>query len=1190
MRKTEIPPLSSAYVRVSPSPLSRARAPSQSHVLLVKADCWVAKGRDIALTTPSAVMPFGRGWLHVSNVGTHPAQLFPGQPLARASLLTNDEAALMTTLDTHLHDMDEHASEAASAFLADASPLSEKPDAPATISSEHRTRVLDHFDVGCDADQQVDPGLTALLAEFQDVFSLDGTPGHVTSPKMTIDLKPGARVRAMPPRRASPAKRQVMEEVITQLLSWDVIRPSNSSVSHPVLLVVQNGKPRFCVDYRSLNLATVDDKYPLQRIDDLMDALGGSRFFSTLDAVKGYHQLEIAEGSRYLTAFVCPQGLFEYNRVPFGLKGAPAFFQRFMDSLLGGMRWVCALVYLDDVIIFSKTIAAHLLALRTLFTTARRVGLKFAPSKCHFLLRSVKLLGRLVSADGISILEDRALALRLLAEPTTLASLQSALGLFNWYAMFIPRYQELYAAFKHYLHGVTYRKHSPLRKAQFVDKRERGPTAKAISITLSAAEKQAFAELKRRLADAVRIAFPDWSKPFLLYLDSSQSFHAFAVHQQTARLLGPSSAALANAASVAPTEFLPPSLSLADVLAAQRSDPLWSRLRRELDHGAPKANYTLRSDGLLAVTGTGAICLPTSMAHRVLSVAHAAHFGFHRTHLAAVERWFHPRLAELVRAFVSHCPDCVRTTVRPRVGRLADVDWDRATPFAEISLDVVHMPAANLPFSKDRVDGLFVVVDTFSKAVRLAPCPFAVTAEGIVHLLTDTVIKHGWRPTVIVTDSDRKLTGAVMSELADVLGSELRHSPPHHQQANPVERYVQTIVRMLTRFLFEKRHSEWPRALAAVELLMNSTPSTVTGYSPYDLLYVHRPTGFDDPTVPLGVSSVAQRLSFSVARLAQARRELRLSRDAQALAYARHRRPLPEYAVGDLVMIRLSDRPLDAQHLSTKFTAPLDGPYRISKVLSPHRVELELGDDLSISREFSVEQLQPVPRDDADGRPGLRPEEAGESIWEPSYIAEERTSRGRRQYLVKWVGSNRTSWIDAAQLRDDGCTDVIAEWEEFRAQVHWLTPATAYPGSVAPLHSSARLALDRPLRQPVTVESAGSLYEVTEHPIAFCSAPTKERHRHLLGAELEAVGMLWAWNKGKHWFEGSSLVVITDHEPLQGFLTSSSQQEYGPHITAVRALLMPYIHQIRFVHRPGTEHINADALSRLPLDADETQA
>lgn len=119
------------------------------------------------------------------------------------------------------------------------------------------------------------------------------------------------------------------------------------------------------MDYRQ------DDRYPLQRIDDLMDALGSARFFSTLDAGKRYHQLEIAEDSRYLTAFVCPQGLFEYNRVPFGLKGAPAFFQRFMDSLLGGMRWVCALVYLDDVIIFSKTIAAHILALRTLFTTAR---------------------------------------------------------------------------------------------------------------------------------------------------------------------------------------------------------------------------------------------------------------------------------------------------------------------------------------------------------------------------------------------------------------------------------------------------------------------------------------------------------------------------------------------------------------------------------------------------------------------------------------------------------------------------------------------------------------------------------------------------------------------------------------------------------------------------------------------------
>lgn len=122
-----------------------------------------------------------------------------------------------------------------------------------------------------------------------------------------------------------------------------------------------------------------------------------------------------------------------------------------------------------------------------------------------------------------------------------------------------------------------------------------------------------------------------------------------------------------------------------------------------------------------------------------------------------------------------------------------------------------------------------------------------------------------------------------------------------------------------------------------------------------------------------------------------------------------------------------------------------------------------------------------------------KPEESGESVWEPSYIADERTSRGRKQFLVKWVGSNRTSWIDADQLREDGCTDVIAEWEEFRAQAHWLAPAVANPSMVTPLHSSARLALDRPLRRPVTLEHDGMVYEISEHPIA--TTPWSSRKR-----------------------------------------------------------------------------------------------
>lgn len=112
----------------------------------------------------------------------------------------------------------------------------------------------------------------------------------------------------------------------------------------------------------------------------------------------------------------------------------------------------------------------------------------------------------------------------------------------------------------------------------------------------------------------------------------------------------------------------------------------------------------------------------------------------------------------------------------------------------------------------------------------------------------------------------------------------------------------------------------------------------------------------------------------------------------------------------------------------------------------------------------------------------------------------------------------------------------------------------------------------------------GILYEIEEYPIGFCWAETKPQHRHLLGAELEASGSLWAWNKGKHWFEGSSVTVITDHVPAAGFLTSSTQQEYGDIIASVRALMMPYIHLLRFVYTPGSEHTNADSLSRLATE------
>ena len=189
------------------------------------------------------------------------------------------------------------------------------------------------------------------------------------------------------PRRVPYSVRPVVDGQVERMLSDGVIRPSVSAWASPVVLVKKrDGQYRLCVD---LNSVTTKDSYPLPRVDDNLDALGGAQYFSVLDLASGYWQVKMDERDRQKTAFVCDRGLYELNVMPFGLTNAPGTFQRLMDLVLVGIQGVSCLVYLDDVIVYSRTFEEHLKKLEGVVQCLQKAGLKLQPVKCHFGKRVV---------------------------------------------------------------------------------------------------------------------------------------------------------------------------------------------------------------------------------------------------------------------------------------------------------------------------------------------------------------------------------------------------------------------------------------------------------------------------------------------------------------------------------------------------------------------------------------------------------------------------------------------------------------------------------------------------------------------------------------------------------------------------------------------------------------------------------
>lgn len=324
-------------------------------------------------------------------------------------------------------------------------------------------------------------------------------------PSRTVDHKietlPGSTPPSRSPYRLSQPELDELQKQLTHLVEQGWIRPSTSPYGAPILFVKKkNGSLRMCVDYRALNRITIKNKYPLPHIGELLDRLSGAKFFTKLDLRSGYHQLRIADTDIHKTAFNTRYGHYEYTVVPFGLCNAPASFQCLMNDTLRPYLDKFVIVYLDDILIYSKTFVEHLQHIRLVFDTLEKNQFHVAVEKCKFGVSEIDYLGCYVSEHGIRADDSKVAAIKEWPEPKSVADVQTFMGLANYFHKHIPKFAHIATPLTDLLRGDGIGK----------------------EFTLSQEAREAFHTLKDRLTSTPVLALPDFSKEFRVTTDASK--------------------------------------------------------------------------------------------------------------------------------------------------------------------------------------------------------------------------------------------------------------------------------------------------------------------------------------------------------------------------------------------------------------------------------------------------------------------------------------------------------------------------------------------------------------------------------------------------------------------------------------------------------------------------------------------
>ncbi|UYV61766.1 hypothetical protein LAZ67_1006427, partial [Cordylochernes scorpioides] len=696
--------------------------------------------------------------------------------------------------------------------------------------------------------------LKQVLERYEDLFS--SGLGRSNLAKHRIDTE-GAKPIKHKPYRVSAKEREIIKEQIDEMLRDGIIRPSSSPWSFPVILVKKrDGKYRFCVDYRKLNDVTVKDVYPIPRIDEVLDTLQGSKYFSAIDLKSGYWQVEVEEKDKEKTAFTTAYGLYEFNVMPFGLCNAPATFERNMENMLGNLRWQICLCYLDDVIIYSSDFSTHLKRIEAVLKCFREANLKLNNKKCQFAFEELEILGHITNQHGIKPAEHNIKAIRDFPRPKKIKEVQSFLGMCSYYRKFIKGFSKIA---------------DPLTSL----------IKKNVPFTWTENQEKAFQTLKVALINPPILGHFDPNAITYIHTDASNIglgatlVQKFGDKEKVISYLSRTLSKPEQNYSTTEKECLAVVWSMSKgPLPENEWDEDYERLflnqiidekddfienikenlsgnKRSVTQNFKEENGCLYKKNPNPEGRAWLLVVPKKRRKEVMSEYHNhmlnGHLGVARTTYRLKNKYYWPSMLKDVSEFVKTCHLCQSRKGSNHLpsGLLQPIP-PANYPFERIGIDFV----GPLPSTKRRRKWIIVLTDYYTKYAETKAVSEATVKEVSTFLIEHIILRHG-APKFLISDRGSQFTSNLMKEVMKMCKVKHCFTTSYHPQTNGLtERLNRTLINMISMYV-NTDQKNWDEILPFITHAYNTTIQETTGYSPFFLLFGREPMSLlDDENIP----------------------------------------------------------------------------------------------------------------------------------------------------------------------------------------------------------------------------------------------------------------------------------------------------------------------------------------------------